>query len=122
MKCGASRGFTLLEVLVALLIAGGSLVLIHNAITTSARRGSQARVAARIERAVESKVAELVHGMDSSLEGQLPGSPDHRWSARIVREPGTLKQMRRLILTVHLSGGGILLERSELLHGEGRGR
>jgi prepilin-type N-terminal cleavage/methylation domain-containing protein len=111
---GAERGFTLIEVLVALAIAGGALVLILSANGASLRRSVEARVSERLQRAAESKMSEWKAGVDPSSEGPLPGFADHRWEIRSSRED--LAGLRKLIrIRFSVSGpSGRILEWTEL--------
>jgi prepilin-type N-terminal cleavage/methylation domain-containing protein len=113
----AESGFTLIEVLVALAVAGGSLALVLSANAASLGRGIRARSDARLERAVDSKLAETRIGSETTLEGPLPGFDGHRWRLRIEPERGTLKHLSRRVLTLQDAEGRPLLERSELVHG-----
>ena len=109
-----SRGFTLIEVLVALAIAGGALILILSANGASLRKSVDARVSERLHRAAESKFAEWKAGAERAPEGLLPGFADHRWEVRAARED--LAPLRKLVrLRFSVTGpSGRLLEWSEL--------
>jgi prepilin-type N-terminal cleavage/methylation domain-containing protein len=109
------RGFTLLEILVALAIAAGTLVLVTAAISDSLRRSAKAEVDGRLERAAESKLAEWTSGLDAHREGALAGFDGHRWEIRTAAEPGPVKRLQRVTLTIHGPGGEKLLERAELV-------
>jgi prepilin-type N-terminal cleavage/methylation domain-containing protein len=108
-KSRVSRGFTLIEVLVALAIAGGALVLILSANGASLRKSVQARVAERLERAAESKFAECKAGAERASEGALPGFPSHRWELRVAREELLpLRKLSRLRFIVTGPEGPVL--------------
>ncbi len=112
------RGFTLLEILVALAIASGSLVLIAAAVSDSLKRSAKAEVDGRLERAAESKLAEWTSGLEAQREGALAGFDGHRWELRTSADTAAgLKQLHRATLAVYAPGGAKLLERSTLLHG-----
>jgi prepilin-type N-terminal cleavage/methylation domain-containing protein len=113
----SASGFTLLEILVALAIAAGALVLVTAAVSGSLKRSAQAEVDGRLERAAESKLAEWTSGLDAQREGALAGFDGHRWEIRMSAEPGPLKRLQRVTLSIYGPGGARLLERSELLHG-----
>ena len=108
-KSRASRGFTLIEVMVALAIAGGALVLILSANGASLRKSVQARLEERIERAAESKFTEWQIGVERASEGPLPGFDRHRWEVRTAREDlVSLKKLYRMSFTVTGPEGKVL--------------
>ncbi len=109
-------GFTLLEILVALAIAAGALVLVTAAVAESLKRSATADVEGRLERAAESKLAEWASGLESRREGALTGFDGHRWEIRTSAEPGAVKRLQRATLRVY-AGLTKVLERSELLYG-----
>ena len=112
------KGFTLLEILVALAIASVSLALVSAAVSGSLRRSARAEVDARLERAAESKLAEWTSSLEAQREGPLAGFDGHRWELRSSPECGSgLKQLHRATLIVTGPGGGTVLERATLLHG-----
>jgi len=108
------QGFTLIEVLVALAIAGGSLILILSANGASLRKSVDARVSERLQRAAESKFAEWKAGADRASEGSLAGFADHRWEVRTAREDlAPLRRLTRIRFSV-TGPSGRLLEWTEL--------
>ncbi|HEV3028070.1 MAG TPA: prepilin-type N-terminal cleavage/methylation domain-containing protein [Planctomycetota bacterium] len=99
-------GFTLIEVMVALAVAGGALVLVLSANGASLRKSVNARLKERLERAAESKFAEWQIGAERASEGPLPGFDGHRWEVRTAREDiGSLKKLFRTTFTVTGSAG-----------------
>jgi type II secretion system protein I len=109
-------GFTLIEVLVALAIASGALILILSANGASMRKSVQARLSERLERAAESKLAELSAGAERANEGMLAGFDGHRWEIRARREDGgSLKKLSRITFKV-TGPGGTVLEWQQLRH------
>ena len=111
------NGFTLLEILVALAIAGGTLVLIAAAVSGSLNRSGRAEVDSRLERAAESKLAEWTSGVDLQREGALAGFAGCRWEIRTSPESGPVKRLQRVSVVITGPDGARLLERAELLHG-----
>ena len=109
-----NKGFTLIEVLVALAIAGGALVLILAANGASLRKSVDARLSERLQRAAESKFAEWKCGAERAAEGPIAGFDGHRWEVRTSRE--VLPPLRKLIrIRFSVTGpGGTVLEWSEL--------
>ena len=118
------EGFTLIEILVALAIASGSLVLILSANNASLRRSARAALDERLERAAESngtgwKIIERggLSGAERSSEGPLVGFDGHHWEIRSVLEPQPpLHQLRRAIFTVSGPGGTKAIEWSRLIY------
>ena len=121
MRKRSDRGFTLIEVLVALAIASGALVLILSANNASLRRSARASVDERLERAAESKLSEWLTGAERTTEGALAGLDGHRWEIRSSLEPqAPLRRLRRVKFSVTGPGGAKALEWSRLVHaGEG---
>jgi len=103
------RGFTLVEVLVALAIAGGALILILSANGASLKKSVDARISERLQRAAESKFSEWKSGIERASEGPLPGFAGHTWEARKEREQLLpLRKMLRLRFSVQGQGGRVL--------------
>lgn len=109
IKSRAERGFTLIEVLVALAIASGALVLVLSANGASLRKSVNARLEERVQRAAESKFAEWQIGAERASEGPLPGFDQHRWEVRTAREDlAPLKKLSRVTFTVTGPTGTVL--------------
>ena len=114
IKSRTDQGFTLVEVLVALGIAGGALVLILSANGASLRKSVDARVFERLERAAESKFLEWKSGAERTSGGALPGFSGYSWEVRKERED--LPPLRKLV-RVHfavIGPGGRVMEWAEL--------
>lgn len=102
-------GFTLIEVMVALAIAAGALVLILSANGASLRKSVDARLDERLQRAAESKFSEWLIGAERAAEGPLPGFDGHRWEIRTAREElASLKRLSRVTFTVAGPAGRVL--------------
>jgi prepilin-type N-terminal cleavage/methylation domain-containing protein len=111
MKNRGERGFTLIEVLVALAVAGGALILILSANNASLRRSVESDERARVERAAESKLEEFAMGREPGWQGNLTGMPGWRWNA--VREPSftvPLKRLKKVTFHVYRPDGSMELE------------
>jgi type II secretory pathway pseudopilin PulG len=120
-KKRAEGGFTLVEVLVALGIAAGALILILSANGASLKKSVRARLDERMVRAAESKLAELRSGAEGASEGSLSGFDLHRWEVRTVREElSPLRRLDRLAFRVIGPSGEKLLEWAELRHASER--
>lgn len=76
-----SRGFTLIEVIVALAIGAGALVMLASVGNESLRRDLRARQSALLDQACQNKLAECSCGAQAGREGELPGLPGWRWKA-----------------------------------------
>ena len=108
-KKRAERAFTLVEVLVALAIAGGALILILSANGASLRKSVEARISERLQRAAESKFSEWKAGAERASEGPLAGFADHRWEVRTAREDlAPLRRLTRIHFSVSGPSGRIL--------------
>ena len=95
-----------MEVLVALAIAGGALILILSANGASLRKSVEARIFERLQRAAESKFSEWKAGAERGAEGGLPGFADHRWEVRTAREDlAPLRRLTRIHFSVSDSSG-----------------
>ena len=106
MRNGRTRaGFTLAEVIVALAIAAGALILVVSAGHESLRRSLRADESARLGHACESKLAEIACGVEPGGTGDLAGMPG--WSWRIERETFGIKGLEGLDrVTFHAIGPG----------------
>ena len=114
-------GFTLIEVLVALAIAGGALVLILSANNASLRRSADARFRIDLERAAETKLSEWIVGAEKDVTGELPSFEGHRWEIRSLAEPvASLRKLRRITLQVYGPGGARVHEHRVLRCEESR--
>src|SRR5258708_23093301 len=101
IKSRTESGFTLIEVLVALAVAGGALVLVLSANGASLRKSVTARLDARLQRAAESKFAEWQIGAERAAQGPLSGFDQHRWEIRTAREDiAPLKKLSRITFIV----------------------
>src|SRR6266849_2922864 len=108
-KKRADRGFTLVEVLVALAIASGALILILSANNASLRRSVKSRLLERVQRAAESKFSEWRAGVERASEGPLQGFEAYRWEVHTTAEStGALKRLSRVTFSVGTPDGRIL--------------
>lgn len=123
MKRRPDRGFTLIEVLVALAIAGSAMVLILAANQTSTRRSLAARNAARLERAAETKLAEWSAGIETALKGPLAGFDGYRWEIVVsAAELSCPKRLTSVTIVVRSPDGTRLLERTRFEYARSEGR
>lgn len=76
------RGFTLIEVIVALAIAATALILIVSANQDAMRRGVASRRAETVERLVESKLDEIKCGLETRSSGDFEDMQGWSWSVR----------------------------------------
>ena len=108
-KSRADRGFTLIEVMVALAVAGRALVLVLSANSASLRKSVQARLDERLERAAESRFSEWQLGAERASEGPLAGFDTHRWEVRVARlDLASLRRLSRVTFTVTGPAGKVL--------------
>lgn len=73
-------GFTLVEVVVALGIVAGAMVLLISANHEAMRRSMRAHEQAQLEEAIESKVGELRAGVETRSSGEFPALPGWLWT------------------------------------------
>jgi prepilin-type N-terminal cleavage/methylation domain-containing protein len=79
---GEKRGFTLLEVIVALGITATALLLVLASNNDALRRCISSRQTETVEWLAESKLAELSCGAETSRQGSFPNS-DLSWEASV---------------------------------------
>lgn len=104
-------GFTLIEVMVALAIAAGSLVLVLGANNANLRRSVEARGELRLSRAIESQFEACLLGAEVAVAGDIEGFVGWRWE--IYRSPSLLaelKTLKRVTFAVWRPEGGKALE------------
>ncbi len=93
------RGFTLVEVIVALGIAAGALILLVTANQESLRRSVRSSEDLRLNRLLEAKLDELRLGIERASQGSFEELPGVTW--RMERErvrEGELEGVERLTL------------------------
>jgi prepilin-type N-terminal cleavage/methylation domain-containing protein len=101
-----SNGFTLIEVLVALAIAGGTLVLVLSAVNGSMKRSVQAQEELEVVRAAESQFDQCLLGIEGAMSGDLRGRPGWTWEVlRLPTRMAGLKKLRRFTFVVRRSDG-----------------
>jgi len=94
-------GFTLIEILVALGIAGSALLLVLSANNASLRRSVGAREDLRLLRASESKYEEVLSGIEKGASGDLEGAAGCRWEVfRAKTHVAGLKKLLRVEFVV----------------------
>ncbi|MCK6472725.1 MAG: type II secretion system GspH family protein [Planctomycetes bacterium] len=95
-------GFTLIEVIVALAIAGGALVLLLSANQASLRKSVHATQEAAVLRAAETAFDAYRCGDSDATEGGLKGMPGWTWKIRASRaEVGSVENLQRLTFDVY---------------------
>jgi len=100
------KGFTLMEVLVALGIAAGALLLVLSANNASLKRSASSREDLRIVRAIESKYEECVLGVESGLSGEFEGLRGWRWELfRTTTHLAELKKLKRIQFVAYRPDG-----------------
>ena len=75
------RGFTLVEVVVALGIAAGALVLLISANHEAMRRSMRAHERMLLEDAIEAKAGEIRAGIETQSSGEFTALPGWSWNA-----------------------------------------
>lgn len=101
----AVPGFTLIEVLVALAICAGSLVLLASVGNESLRRSLRARQAALLDEACRNTLSECACGAENAREGDLTDLPGWRWQVEVSSVPlEDLAGLERLTLRARNTG------------------
>jgi general secretion pathway protein I len=93
-RAGKHAGFTLVEVIVALAITAGALVLLACAGNESFRRSQRARQTAALEQLAESKLDEVLVGLERERRGEFAGHPG--WSWEIEHSSASVEGLRNL--------------------------
>ena len=95
-----SAGFTLVEVIVALAIAAGALIILLSANNSSLASSTRSRNDAKVHLALESKLDELRAGVETSTGGELAACPSWEWRAEreSVAEADDIKHLKRITL------------------------
>ncbi len=99
------RGFTLLEVLAALLIASVALTYIISSETESIRRSAATRDLREATALAKEKLMEIVAAAEGSDSGDFEGRPGWSWQA--AREPAPdAFGLEKLVVTVRYASHG----------------
>jgi len=102
----SKRGFTLVEVMVALGIAAGALVLLLSANRESLRRSVNSRSHARLDQLAQSKLDELRLELEQNRSGGFPELAGYQWD---VAEENSgienVKALKRIELRIRNSEG-----------------
>ncbi len=115
MRCIRRRGFTLVEVMVALGITASALILLLSANRNALQRSLRARDRVQFEHACESKLDEIQCGVETSLNGQFEQPAGYVWSIR--QESADLDAVTKLQrITLQVSSPNGVLFTKALLH------
>lgn len=112
------RGFTLIEVMVALGIAASALILLLAANRSALQRSLRARDHIQLEQACESKLDEILSGAEPALSGPLQGHPGYAW--HLLQEPAEVDNVKNLMrVTFQVDGpSGAPVTRTFLHYGK----
>lgn len=92
----SSRGFTLIEVLAALLVIGIVLPVAMEGISLAVNAGSSARRRTEAAALAESKLAEIALTptlTDGSTAGEFgPAHPDYRWNVQVLTRDSIIQE------------------------------
>ncbi len=102
MGQGNSKGFTLLEVLAALFVAGVALTCLIEIQASSIRRDGRAKAERLALTLARKKLEEIKLGISGEGSGEFEGFEKFKWSAR--REPFRFG-LSRLVVTVEYKYG-----------------
>ena len=106
---GHRRGFTLVEVMVALGITAGAMILLLSVNRNALQRTLRAQDRIRLEHACESKLDAILCGSETGLNGALDAMPGYSWS--VQQEPAGidgLANLQRVTFTVRGNAGTVL--------------
>ncbi len=107
------RGFTLVEVMVALGITAGAMILLMSVNRNALQRTLRAQDRIRLEHACESKLDAILCGSETSLNGSLDALPGYSWS--VQQEPAGIEglvNLQRVTVTVRGAAGAVLSKTS----------
>jgi len=100
------RGFTLIEVIVALAICSGALLMLASVSNESLRRSVHARQQAMLNEACRNRLAEYACGADPDREGEFSDLPGWRWQVQIEAVPmDDISGLERVTLSAWASDG-----------------
>lgn len=89
-----NSGFTLIEVIIALAIASGSLILLLAASQESLHRGIRSRENTKVIELSESKLDEISCGSETETSGLFRALPG--WSWKLDRSPASVEGLERM--------------------------
>lgn len=105
---GHRRGFTLVEVMVALGITAGAMILLLSVNRNALQRTLRAQDRIRLEHACESKLDSILCGSETALNGTLDAMTGYTWS--VQQEPAGidgLATLQRVTFIVNASTGAV---------------
>jgi type II secretory pathway pseudopilin PulG len=107
----SSAGFTLLEVILALGIAGGGLVLVVSACNEGLRRTIRADMSQQLDELCERKLNEILAGAEQAVQGPCAQRDTWLWKLETeMTEAGALR-LERLHLSIHDTSAAVVLKR-----------
>ena len=110
-KMHRSGGFTLVEVMVALGIAGGALLLVLSANNGSLRKSVGSREELRLVRAAETQYEACLLGIETAVSGDLDTFEGWRWEVfRVPTYLGDLRKLRSVEFVVRRPDGSKAVE------------
>lgn len=115
------RGFTLVEVMVALGITAGAMILLLSVNRHALQRTLRAQDRIRLEHACESKLDAIFSGSETGLNGTLDGLPGYSWSVR--QEPAGVEglvNLQRVTFTVR-GNSDTVISKTSLRYGPLKG-
>lgn len=96
------RAFTLIEVIVALAIASGALIMLLSVNSACLQKSVHARQARTLDQSCESALDQWLCGDRKAGRGDLDGMPGWRWEVRVDQQGAfELKGVHRVTLTAY---------------------
>jgi prepilin-type N-terminal cleavage/methylation domain-containing protein len=99
------RGFTMIEVLIALVIAASAMILVSAACRDGLNRSMRANRASEIDMICERKINEILTGLETATQGSVAGSERLSWKLECEAiEVKDLEQVERISVSIHDNG------------------
>lgn len=78
-----SAGFTLIELVLAVALVGGSFMSLLFLRTSAVEKAGRFNMERRVQRLAQEKLDEIVYGLETATAGEFEEEPDWTWEAEI---------------------------------------